>query len=447
MATSLGHGADPVGADALFIVIGDQHSAYARTAQFVAQVDRTITENPHTPLAVLINGDLFEQGNVIARRSAGAIDFAMLTALAHRAPTVVNLGNHESEFYDVATSVARLEATGVEVVGNLADRITGKLFARPAVTLHLGRTEVVIAGLTTDLLSQYRAAVRPTLDLSHPAMWAQEKFPTLLAVAPVRIILSHAGLRLDREMFPFVPDGTLIAGAHDHARFSQALGHSLYFQSGSWNDHLSIVALRVAVDGPHWSIKQREIRDTDPAEAKLSALITETTHSHLTAADGEIVGRTVRALPRAQAARWVVRAVRLAAGVDAAFIGNTTFGDGLPAGNILRMALDACVRFDGTIWIGEISGARLRALMEGSNQGPETPFEQREGEFMFADGPAEIDPAKRYQIATNDWGVTNQARYFGPETIEFRERAGLRLKSIVMRALSESQKQNKAGAP
>jgi 2',3'-cyclic-nucleotide 2'-phosphodiesterase (5'-nucleotidase family) len=135
----------------------------------------------------------------------------------------------------------------------------------------------------------------------------------------------------------------------------------------------------------------------------------------------------------------------LAADVDAAFVGNTTFGDGLSAGSISRMALDACVRFDGTIWVGEISGARLLALMTGSNQGPDTAFQRREGEFMFADGPAQIDPAKRYRIATNDWGVTNQARYFGAETIEFRERKGLRLKSVVTAALAEHPGQSAAG--
>src|SRR5262245_21448398 len=104
------------GAEALVILAGDQHSAYERTAQVVATVDRLKVENPGLPMAVLLNGDTLEYGNIVARRSAGAVDFAMFAALARRAPTIVNLGNHEPEFHDVAETIQRIEATGARVV-------------------------------------------------------------------------------------------------------------------------------------------------------------------------------------------------------------------------------------------------------------------------------------------------------------------------------------------
>src|SRR5689334_21784241 len=103
--------AAPPGAEAVFVIMGDQHSAYDRTAQVVAQIDRVRAEAPARPLAILIAGDVFEYGNVVARRSSGAVDFAMLAALARRAPTVLTLGNHEPEFYDTAETVARLTGT------------------------------------------------------------------------------------------------------------------------------------------------------------------------------------------------------------------------------------------------------------------------------------------------------------------------------------------------
>ena len=52
--------------DALVLVAGDMHSAYDRTAQFLAHVDRLRTENLGVPVAVLINGDTFELGNAVA---------------------------------------------------------------------------------------------------------------------------------------------------------------------------------------------------------------------------------------------------------------------------------------------------------------------------------------------------------------------------------------------
>ena len=123
-------------------------------------------------------------------------------------------------------------------------------------------------------------------------------------------------------------------------------------------------------------------------------------------------------------------------GVDAAFIGNTTFGAGLPGGAVTREEFDACVRFDGAIYTAEVDGARLRELLAAANLEPESPFELRRGEFSFADGRAEIDPAKTYRIATTDWGAKNTARYFGEPAISWREQPGLKLKAAVLPALA-----------
>ena len=117
----------PAGApDALIVIAADQHSAYEGTAQVVAVVDRLKAEHPGLPLAILLDGDTLEYGNLVARRSRGAVDFAMFSALAKRAPTIINLGNHETEFYDLAETVTRIEATGARVVTNLANRNTGR---------------------------------------------------------------------------------------------------------------------------------------------------------------------------------------------------------------------------------------------------------------------------------------------------------------------------------
>ncbi|HYP15781.1 MAG TPA: metallophosphoesterase, partial [Opitutus sp.] len=250
--------------EAILIVTGDQHSAYERTAQFVAHIDRVRGENPGVPLAVLINGDTFELGNVVAERSGGAVEFAMFAALARRAPTVVNLGNHEPEFYDPAATVERIRATGATVIGNLAERGTGQLFAPASTRLRLGEHEIAIAGLTTDMLSQYRAAVRPTLDLAAPAAWAEKHFPTLLGDAPIAVVMSHAGLRNDRGVFAHVPKGSLYLGAHDHTQFVHRDEALVYVQSGAWNSHFSVVRLRAAGGRPVWDVEQVAISAADP---------------------------------------------------------------------------------------------------------------------------------------------------------------------------------------
>ena len=243
---------------ALLVVLGDQHSAYEKAAQLVAPVDRLKGENPGVPLAVLINGDSFEYGNVVARRSAARIDLALFAALVKRAPVVLNLGNHEPNFQAPVETVAKLRAVGVVVIsGNARDRNTGQ------------------------------------------------------PLAPASTVL------------PLVPAGTLFAGAHDHLRF------------------------------------------------------------------------------------------------------------------VHRVDFDACVRFDGPVFTAEVDGTRLQKLAALANEGPETPFAQRSGEFSFAAGRlAGIDPAGSYRIATTDWGAKNSDRYFGPPAIAWREHPTLKLKAAVLAALA-----------
>ncbi len=429
--------AAPAGAEALLVITGDQHSAYERTAQLVATVDRLKEENPGLPLAVLLDGDVFEYGNSVARRSGGAVDFAMFTALAARAPTILNLGNHEPEFSDLAETVRRVEATGVKVVSNLGNRATGRPFAPASVRLPLGRATAVIVGLGTDRLSTYRAAVRPSLDPANPVVWAKQNLPGLLSAAPLRIVLSHAGFAADRELLPLVPDGTLFSGAHDHLRFVQPFGRTVYFHSGSWNECLSLAWLcRDAAGTPRWVVEQIGLAAGGPADAALAALIRETQDKYLTPEDTAMVGQVATAMSTAGAARFAARAVVDAAKADAAFIGNTTFGAGLPAGRVIRAEFDACVRFDGPIFTAVVDGARLRQLLADANQGPDTPWAERRGEFSFAAGPAAVDPVKVYRIATTDWGAKNTARYFGEPAITWQEQPALKLKAAVLARLA-----------
>lgn len=430
--------AAPEGAEALVLIIGDQHSAYERTAQLVGRVDRLRAEHPGLPMAMLIDGDVFEHGNVVARRSAGEIDFAMFAALARRLPTVLNLGNHDPEFHDVAEAVKRIQATGVTVVSNIVDRTNGALFVPATTRLKLGRHDAVIVGVTTDLLATFRIPVRPAIDLAEPVGWARKNFPALLAQAPIRIVLSHAGLTADRELLPLVPDGTLVAGAHDHIRFVYQAGRTAYVHSGSWNEFLTLAYLQVGSDGPHWKILQQKIEPDEVADPELAEFIRTTSTKHLTREDRAVVGFSERNLSPDEAALFAVRALRRAAGVDAAFVGRTTFGAGVSAGPVTRAAFDAWVRFDGTTHVGEVNGTQLQALMEGANETPDTPFAQRRGDYLVAEGPVQIVPEKLYRIAVADWVVRNSRLYLGSLQIAFSERVDLKLKPIVADALEKT---------
>lgn len=423
----------------MLVVTGDMHSAYERTAQFVALVDRLKADHPGLPLAVLLNGDTQEYGNTLARRSGGEIDLALYAALVRRAPTILNLGNHEADYFALEETVLRAEVVGVRVVSNIVNRGTGRPFAPAAVPLQLGAHAATVVGLATDALATYRVAVRPSLDLADPVVWARENLPKLLpaaapgaAPAPLPIILSHCGLAADKELLAFVPDGTLFSGSHSHLRFVEPFGRTKYFHSGSWTQHVSLAWLCRAEDGGlQWQIEQVPVPADGPADPELAELIRDVRARHLTAEERAVVGQSKRAMGTAEAAQFVAQVLREGANVDAAFIGNTTFGAGLPAGDVTQLEFDACVRFDGPLYTAIVDGTRLQALLAAANQGPETPFAQRGGEFNFASGPAAVEPARRYRIATSDWGAKNTARYFGEPAIAWTERPALRLKPLV----------------
>ncbi len=421
--------------EAVVVVAADLHSAYERSAQFVALVDAVRARHPSTPVAVAINGDAFEYGNAVARRSGGEVDLAFLAALARRGPLVVNLGNHEPDYHDVPETVRRLRAAGAEVVaGNLRDPATGVPYVPASVDIPMGRHRVRFIGVTTDRLATFRVAIRPQLDLADPVAWARAALPDLLPASEPLVLLSHAGLRVDRQLLPLVPDGSLVAGAHDHLRFTHETGRTAYFHTGSWLEAAAVARLERDAAGLRWRVALEEV-PAAPADPELTRRIEAVLARHLTPEDAVIVGRGVRALSPSDAARFVVEAARRAAGADAAMIGGTTFGAGLPAGEVARHAFDACVRFDGPLFAATVDGDWLLRLQARCNQGPDTPFAERGGENLVFAAARPIEAGRRYRLVTSDWAARQANQYFGLDAPAFTEVPGVTLKAAALAAL------------
>ncbi len=427
---------------ALLVFIGDSHSAYDRVAPFVAQVDALKEKYPHVPLAVLIDGDAFEQGNVIAKRSGAEIDLAFLAALAKRAPTVLNLGNHEMDFFDAAEAVKKIEATGVVVIsGNARDHATGQPLAPASTVVKLGALDTKVVGLVTERLATFRKAVQPQLDLADPVVWARQNLSALMQDQMLPIVLSHAGVRADREILKDYRGawaaGGLFAGAHDHLRF---LARQYYFHSGSWLEYFTLARLQWDEPAKHfrWRLEQVPVDPAGPADPELAALVRQVREKYLTAADKVVVGQLEKPMSTARAAQFAAEALAHAALVDTAFIGNTTFGAGLPAGPVTQLDFDACVRFDGPVYTATVDGARLWRLLETVN-GNGFNLATSNGEFNFAGGRTSgIATNGAYKIVTSDWGAKNSDRYFGEPALQWSELSGVTLKAAVRAALAKT---------
>jgi 2',3'-cyclic-nucleotide 2'-phosphodiesterase (5'-nucleotidase family) len=240
-------------------------------------------------------------------------------------------------------------------------------------------------------------------------------------------------------MLSLVPAGTLFAGAHDHLRFVHQEGSTVYFHSGSWMEFMSVARLEKTANGLAWKVTHEALGDT-PADPEIAGLVGETLARHLTAEEREIVGQSSRDLGPGDAPRFVVEAARAATQADAAMVGATTFGAGLPAGPVTRFAFDACVRFDGPLFTAEVDGAWLRRLVARSNQGPDTPWEKRSGENLVTVAPAVIEDQVRYRFVTTDWVARNAAAYLGENPPPLSQHPSVKLKAAALAALRTKEK-------
>ena len=194
-----------------------------------------------------------------------------------------------------------------------------------------------------------------------------------------------------------------------------------------------------ASGAPRWDVEQIPVSSERRADPDLAALIRETQARYLAPEDREVVAHLPAALAPAEAARAVAAALRRGAGADAASSATRHLAADCRRGTSrASLSIRACASTARSS--SRRSTARGCArLLAAANQGVDTPFEHRGGEFNVADGPATLDDATTYRIATTDWGAKNSARYFGEPAIVWQEQSGSTLKTIVLRALTASR--------
>lgn len=417
------------------IILSDLHSAYERMGQLLAAVEKQVA-GASAPQVILINGDVFEAGNVVASRSGGEIDWAFLGTLAKLAPTIVNIGNHEPDLdNDLAHFVERARGLGVTVLSNIIDKRTGKPYAQAGTTIEAGGFKVKIAAFATDAIATYPKPTREMMDIPKPVEWAKANLPTLLAGDGINIVLSHAGVVPDRDILPILPDGTLMIGGHDHLMLTHEQGETRYVHTGSWSSAMMIATFKTAGKAPE--LARIEIDRNGPVSAALKDLVPAVLAKHLKDEEHAVIAKTSKAMTLGELARFTSEAMAAKTGADIGFIGHTSFGTGLPAGDVTRFDYNAGLRFEGKLMVSEVDAAALRAILARCNQDGDIPLTARTGDFLYA-APKAPEGKQRYKIVCNDWSAINQKSYFGRGDITFSEVADVKLKQLVADALTNS---------
>jgi len=424
--------------DALLLLLADTHSAHHRYARIVAVIDEVIAAHPDVPIAVLFNGDLFERANPVARRGAGELDLVFVAALAARAPVVFNLGNHEASVLDMRAAVRALEDAGAAVVSSIADAGSGRALAPARRRVEVGGLKLEVAGIATDDMATYRAEQRDRLRIPDPARHAAATLGGLGSGVDGAIVLTHAGLPADRAVIAAAPAGALLLGGHDHLRFQHRTHGGHYLHVGHWADAIGVVEVHAGAGAAAWPVRSLMIDGVVTEDAPIAAHVASDAERYLEPEDREVVGFTDRALPFREAALRAVAAVREVAGADVAVIGNTTFGDGLPAGPVARHRFQAFLRFDNPLFVATLDGARLAAILAAANQFDDVPFERRTGEYLVATPMDTPRRADSYRLVADGWIRMNAERYLGFRP-DFEAVEGRSLRDVVAASLGAAR--------
>ena len=423
--------------DAVLLTISDLHAPYARLPNLLSTI-RSLRQQANAPSALLINGDVFERGNVVCLRSDGAADWAMLETLAKEMPVVINIGNHETAILDdPAEFITRAEKRGIRVISNLIDQRTDRLYAPVAHQLELGDIKVGLLGLAATNQFVYRQEVRDKLLFQNTPAYVQDAFADAMGDADTKLIMSHAGLAADKKFIDSLPVGTVLQGAHDHLDFELVHGNVRYFHGASWGTKIGILGLNKGSGGVQTQYRTQTIAaGADAGDTALAEIIAAQKTTHLTGEDRDVIADIPQSLNMHRSILVATEAVRRATQADIAMLGHTTFGAPLSKGPLTRYDFDAFVRFGGGLKVANVAGKQLAKMLARANQFAARGIEQRSGDYVHV-AEVDLDANKTYRLAVNGWTAINQKAYLGTEDLAFEDIEGLELKAVIADHLSQ----------
>ncbi|AXJ00071.1 2',3'-cyclic-nucleotide 2'-phosphodiesterase/5'- or 3'-nucleotidase, 5'-nucleotidase family [Cyclonatronum proteinivorum] len=425
------------------ICLADLHSShrhFPRILNFVSQLHQQSGERQ----LILINGDIFETSNKVASRSKGALEWYFLERLSKHAQVVVNLGNHEGGLEnDFSRVVERMRRLDIAVVSNIRNKADGSNLASTAITVTQNNQLLRIIGLSCSNPDTYQPIHRNTWHFPEPSQYLNEKLGSLLHNGAVHIVMNHDGFIADNEVLDKMPAGSVVLGGHDHLRAHLQTDSWLALHT-AWGGHLCDIIEMSPRDGTNprsYKITTVEFDDHIGEDTEMGQMIKTQEARHLNSTESATAGSFLQHTTPHAFISNTVNWFRRAAGTDAAFINNTTFGPVLPFGKVRFYDIDNTIRFDSSLFKAEVRGSQLKQIIKRANQFSNHKWEERTGEFVVGAFPNTIDPFKTYTIAVNDWVAKpgNQLAFLGIDGLSFEALPEeLCMRNIVASRLSPS---------
>lgn len=325
---------------------------------------------------VLLNaGDDF-QGTPISTLTSGRSQIELMNLVS---PTAMTLGNHEFDYGMESLRVNMSRASFPILCSNVVNLVTGATLGLPFLIKPTGGSTVGLIGLTQpDLLHLtqpwnlrgYRMRnVDSSIDLSLRAMRASGH-PDLV------ILISHMGLGEDTVLAVRRHDIDVIVSGHDHIALKSPLkkGRTLIVQAGSKGQYVGDLKLTIDLKGDsvlRYSGRLLETRVDSVEPDPISKRIVDSLEAIVDNRLGNVIGQLLMPWDRRQGSKvetgigdFESDAMRSACETDIAFQNAGGMRKDLVPGPITERDIWEINPFSNTIVVFNVSGARLREMME-----------------------------------------------------------------------------------
>jgi len=275
---------------------------------------------------------------------------------------------------------------------------------KPFVVRRFGKLRIAFLGLTTPRSQSYPQT--KGLTFTDPVAAAKAWIPRARAEADAVIAVTHIGVIDDERLVKNTSGLSAVVGGDSHTflykpiEAADADGQVVpIVQDGEFGVRLGVFDLTFEGDAAHgWKLTKYadELVAVDASSKPDQALaaLTERYAHPLDVVVGQL--QTLGATPPerlALTAQDLAEAWKATAGVDVGIEGEGDLFEVFRAHDVTRYQVHAILPFHDTVWRGQLTGARLQALLAKPFPGI--------GQLHASLAAADIDPARTYTVAAN----------------------------------------------
>jgi len=364
------------------------------------------------PVLLIDSGDTTTRGP-LATQYEGVSDIEAMNAIGY---DLAAIGNNEfklkdgADVQDAAGAQADLQrlvhrARFPWICANVTDA-NGALIpgVQPFVVRQFGNLRVAFLGLTTQR-SQYYPQTKG-LTFTDPVAAAKVWIPRALAEADVVIAVTHIGVADDLRLVKNTSGLSAVVGGDSHTYLYKLIdqpnadGHDVpIVQDGEFGVRLGVFNLTFEGDAASGWKLAKYADDLMPVDAssKPDPAVLALVERYARPMDVSVGSlKTLGQTPAERlslTAQDLAMAWKAAAATDVGIEGEGDLFEVFRTHDVTRYQVHAILPFHDTVWRGELTGARLQALLAKPFPGV--------GRLHASIAAADIDPGKTYTVAAN----------------------------------------------